>query len=68
MHVLIYFTVLKGHFVAFACSKLGINNPTDTPADCPNLRKGEEKLSYIVKLTQQVVDEYSLNSDAILGD
>ena len=35
----ILFTVLKGHFVAFACFKLAIDKSTDTPANFSNLKK-----------------------------
>ena len=63
----ILFTVLKGHFVAFACTKLGIDKPTDTPSDFPTLTKREKKLSYIIELARQVVDNFSINTDAIMG-
>lgn len=63
----VLFTVLKGHFVAFVCTKLGIDKPMDTPSDFPSLTNREKKLSYIIKLAQQVVDNFSIHSDAILG-
>ena len=63
----ILFTVLKGHYVALACTKLGIDKPTDTPTDFPTLTKREKKLSYIIELAHQVVDNFSINTNAIMG-
>ena len=63
----ILFTVLNGHFIASACTKLGIPKATDIPPNFPSLKKREEKLAFITSLARQVVDDTSINADAILG-
>ena len=60
------FTVLKGHYVACACSHLGITSPSDTPKKFPLLKSKEEKMKFVARLSRQVVNECSIIGDALL--
>ena len=45
----IMFTVLKGHFIASACTKLGISKATDIPSNFPSLVIGYSYLNLCVR-------------------
>ena len=62
----ILLTVLKGHYIAAACSILGISASDEIPKNLPNLSTRESKMKFIAELSRQVVEQWSINSDAIL--
>ena len=64
----ILFTVLKGHFIASACKKLGITKCTDSPPNFPSLKKREEKFAFITELARQVVEDTTINTESLLGN
>lgn len=55
-------TVVKGHFLAFACQKLKINKITDKLPCIDSLKHGshEEKRAFIYDLASSVVDELAI--------
>ena len=59
-------TVLKGHYVACACSVLGIVSPNDTPKHLPPLKTKEQKSKFVAELSRQVVNKCSIIGDALL--
>ena len=60
------FTVLKGHYVACACSLLEITSPSDTPQNFPTLKSKEDKLKCVAELSRQVVNQCSIIGEALL--
>ena len=62
------FTVLKGHFVAYTCKLLGISDPNDTPKTLPPLNSKEDKQKLIAYLSREIVNELTLNSNALLNE
>lgn len=62
----ILLTILKGHYIAAACSILGISAPDETPKSVPTLTTHQSKMKFIAELSQQVVEQCSIISDAIL--
>ncbi len=65
MDVLI--TVLKGHYVAYACMLLEISKPNEIPKGMVLPKGKSAKFSFIVKIASQVADKFSIIEDAILG-
>jgi len=63
----ILFTVLKGHYVAYACMLLGISKPTEYPKDRVVPRGKSAKLAFIAKIAAQVAEKFSIIEDAIVG-
>lgn len=61
-------TVLKGYFVAAACSILVISNADEVPKKCPTLHTDKSKMNFIAKLSRQVVGQCSIISEAILWE
>ena len=60
------FTMLKGHYVACACSLLEITSPSDTSQNFPTLKSKEDKLKYVAELSRQVVNQCSIIGEALL--
>ena len=56
-------TVLKGHYVASACSIHGISKPTDIPEGFASLNA---KIKFVAKLATQVAHTFSIIDEAIL--
>ena len=44
-------TVLKGHYVAAACSILGISVPDEIPKNLPNLTTHKNRMKFIAELS-----------------
>ena len=63
----VLFTVLKGHYVAYACTVLGISKPTDIPKDFATLRGKDAKLAFIASIASQVAEKFSISENAIIG-
>ena len=63
----VLFTVLKGHYVACACSLLGIASPNDTPKHLPPLKTREQKSKFIAELSRKVINLCSINKEALLN-
>ena len=59
-------TILKGHYIAAACSILGISAPDEVPKNLPTLTTHKSKMKFIAELSRQVVERCSIISDAIL--
>ena len=68
MDVLI--TVLKDHYVASACTLLGIDQPDSKPASLSTFIKmsAREKYSFIINFSSQVLDKCGSVDTAILGE
>lgn len=66
----ILITVLKGHYIAAACSLLEIDDPEGKPKSLPALHKmsARERYSYIMDLSSKVLDKCGLVDAAILGE
>jgi hypothetical protein len=64
----VLFTVLKGHYVACACSLLGIDSPNDKPKHLPPLKTREQKSKYISELSRQVINKLSITKEALLHE
>lgn len=66
----ILITVLKGHYIAAACSLLEIDDPQGKPKSLPALHKmsARERYSYIMDLSSKVLDKCGLVDAAILGE
>ena len=64
----VLFTVLKGHYVACACSLLGIASPSDTPKDLPPLKTKKQKSKFVAELSQKVINECSITKEALLHE
>lgn len=62
------FTVLKGHYVAYACMLLGISKPTEMPQNMEVLHGKSAKIEFIAKLAAQVAGKFSLLGNAIVGE
>ena len=62
------FTVLKGHFVAAACSEMGISSPKETPQSLAAVKQGSpaQQQQYIYNISKAVVTKWSLVGEAIL--
>ena len=46
----ILLTILKGHYIAAACSILGISAPDETPKNVPTLTTRQSKMKFIAGL------------------
>ena len=62
----ILFTVLKDHYVAYACTLLGISSPEDTPENLPSLTTKQDNMKFIAELSRQVVNNFSIIGDCLL--
>ena len=65
----VLFTVLKGHYVAYACKILQLQDPT---ADCHTVdslegKSRETKLAFLEKLSLDVINNFSIIEDAVCG-
>ncbi len=63
----ILFTVLKGHYVAYACKLLGINDVSEPSKLVGNLKDKNAKQAFLAKISYQVIHKLSLNEKALLG-
>lgn len=64
------FTILKGHFVAAACDTLEIKNPDEEPASLATIKGScpdQEKRAYIYHVAREVVNKYSIITEAVLN-
>lgn len=64
------FTILKGHFIAAACDILGIRKPDEEPASLVAVKRNcpdEDKKAYIYHISQEIVNKYSVISEAVLN-
>lgn len=61
-------TVLRGHYLAVACSILGINNYDDLPSGLPDVQSlaPQAKKAYIYDISCQVVEQCDLIENALL--
>lgn len=64
----VLFTVLKGHYIASACTLIGISKPSDTPKDVAIPRGKSAKIEFIAKLALQVAEKFTINEKAIAGE
>lgn len=62
----VLFTVLKGHYVAYACSLLGISDASESSDVIATLKGRDAKMAFLAKISYQVVHKYSINGKAVL--
>ena len=62
----VLFTVLKGHYVAYACNLLGIDSPNDNPKHLPPLETKGQQFKFIAELSRQVINTLSITKEAFL--
>ena len=66
----IFFTVLKGHYVAYACKLLGIKNCSESSEIIATIksRNANAKCAFLAKISFQVTQKFTINAQALVHD
>ena len=61
-------TILKGHFIAAACSEMGISSPSETPESLAAVKHSSpaRQQQYIYGIAKAVVAKFSVIEEALI--